>query len=153
MKVAVSSVIGAVAALVLMALGSMTAELPDFWGIALWVGVLGFGAVVLSVFEWYYAPAALGAFAAVVFWWMATGLDGWADNGGGVGSGLKSLADPTTAGTGAFGGVLSTPYVWVWVTCGVSLLAGCVLAYVTVVLSAALGGRAGKEAPRESAYL
>jgi hypothetical protein len=63
-----------------------------------------------------------------VFWWTATGLDGWAEKGGGVGSGLKSLADPATAGTRAFGGVLSTPYVWVWVSCTVSLLAGCLLA-------------------------
>lgn len=140
-KVALASTVGATAALVLMALSPSTAGLPDFWGIALWVGILGFAAVMLSVFEWYYAPAALAAFAAVVFWWMVTGLDGWAEKGGGVGSGLDSLAEPTTAGTGAFGGVLSTPYPWVWVSCTVSLLAGCLLAYLTLTAANALGAR------------
>jgi hypothetical protein len=141
-KVALASVIGAGAALVLMVLAPATAELPDFWGIALWVGVLGFVAVALSVFEWYYAPAALAAFASVVFWWLATGLDGWAEKGGGVGSGLESLADPATAGAGAFGGVLSTPSPWVWASVSVSLLAGCVLAHLTITLAGLIGAKA-----------
>ena len=147
-KVALASTIGAVAGLVLMVVAPATAALPDFWGIALWVGVLGFGAVVLSIFTWYYAPAALTAFAAIVFWWTATGLDGWAENGGGVGGGLKSLADPTTAGTGAFGGVLSTPHLWVWVSCTVSLLAGCLLAYLNATLAGLVGTGADTSSPR-----
>ena len=148
-KVAVASTIGATAGLVLMALSPKTAELPDFWGIALWVGVLGFAAVMLSVFEWYYAPAALTAFAVVVFWWTVTGLDGWAEKGGGVGSGLESLAQPTTAGTGAFGGVLSTPYTWVWVSCLASLLAGCALAYLNTTLAGLLGAGTSTSASRQ----
>ncbi|MFG2794482.1 hypothetical protein [Streptomyces sp. NPDC048419] len=82
-KVGIATAIGSVAGLVLMALGPKTADLPEFWGLALWVGVLAFGAVALSIFDWYYTPAALAAFAAVVFWWIATGLDGWASHGGG----------------------------------------------------------------------
>lgn len=137
-KVGIATAIGSVAGLVLMALGPKTADLPNFWGLALWVGVLAFGAVALSIFDWYYTPAALAAFAAVVFWWIATGLDGWAPNGGGVGSGLESLAKPATAGTGAFGGALSTPYPWVFVSMLVSLLAGCILAYFSASLAGML---------------
>lgn len=146
-KVAFSAAVGATAGLVLMALTPKTAALPDFWGIALWVGILGFAAVMLSVFDWYYAPASLAAFAVVVFWWTVTGLDGWAENGGGVGGGLESLAKPTTAGAGAFGGVLSTPYAWVWVSCLVSLLVGCALAYLNTVLAAALGAGSSQANP------
>ena len=138
-KVAIATVIGATAGLVLMVASLATADLPDFWGIAVWVGILGFGAVILSVFDWYYAPASLAAFTAVGFWWLVTGMDGWAENGGGVGSGLKSLAEPTSAGTGAFGGVFSTPYPWVWVSCLASLLAGVVLGLLSTVLAGSLG--------------
>ncbi|GAA3113040.1 hypothetical protein JOF29_002839 [Kribbella aluminosa] len=99
-KVTIGSIIDSVAGRVLMAVAPATAELPNFWGIALGVGVLGFGAVILSVFDRYYAPATLGAFAAVVFCWTATGLDHWAQKGGGVGSGLKSPAAPAAAGHG-----------------------------------------------------
>lgn len=148
-KVAIASVIGAGAALVLMALVTATAGLPDFWGIAVWVAILGFVAVALSVFDWYYAPAALAAFASVVFWWLATGLDGWAEKGGGVGSGLESLGDPATAGAGAFGGVLSTPYPWVAVSVAVSLVAGCVLAYLTITLAGLIGAKAPSSAQLE----
>jgi hypothetical protein len=78
-KVAIATVIGATAGLVLMVASPATADLPDFWGIAVWVGILGFGAVILSVFDWYYAPASLAAFTAVGFWWLVTGMDGWAE--------------------------------------------------------------------------
>lgn len=134
-KVGLSSTIGATAALVLMAFAPKTAELPDFWGLAVWAGVLAFGAVALSIFDWYYTPASLAAFAVVVYWWMATGLDNWAANGGGVGEGLASLAKPETAGTGAFGGVLSTPFGWVYVSVLVSLLAGCLLGLVSAAVA------------------
>ena len=78
-KVAIATVIGATAGLVLMVASPATADLPDFWGIAVWVGILGFGAVILSVFDWYYAPASLAAFTGVGFWWLVTGMDGWAE--------------------------------------------------------------------------
>lgn len=69
---------------------------------------------------------------------IATGLDGWAENGGGVGNSVMALADPATAGSGAFAGVISTPYIWVWINTLVTLLIGCVLGIVSQKLTAAI---------------
>lgn len=51
---------------------------------------------------------------------------------------MKALGDPATAGTGAFGGVLSTPFTWVWFNITVSLLCGCLLGLASVRLTALL---------------
>ena len=94
-----------------MVLAPQIADLPDFWGIALVVAVAAFVVVVASALgDWYYVPGIFGAFAATIFWWIATGLDNWAPFGGGVGNSVAALGKPATAGAGAFGGVLSTPY-------------------------------------------
>jgi hypothetical protein len=85
--------------------------------------------------DWYFIPATFGAFASVVFWWLATGLDGWADKGGGVGNSVQALAAPETAGAGAFGGVLSTPYAWVFVNVLVTLTIGVLLGAASARLS------------------
>lgn len=136
-KVAAASVTGGLAALGAMALSSYTAPAPDFWGIALWVGVFAVVLVVMSAFgDWHYIPASFGAFASVFFWWTATGLDYWAAKGGGVGNSVKALSDKATAGTGAFGGVLSTPFTWVWFDITVSLLCGCLLGIASVKITA-----------------
>lgn len=136
-KMVIGSVIGGLAALGAMALSSATAEFPDFWGIALWVGVFAVVLVMMSALgDWHYVPGTFGAFASVFFWWTATGLDYWSAGGGGTGNTVAALADPALAGAGAFGGVLSTPYVMVWVNITVSLLAGCVLGLLSVKLSA-----------------
>lgn len=138
-KSAVGSLIGAMAALLLMLISPKFADLPDFWGIALVLAVLVLVAVLAtSLGDWYYVPAVFGAFAAVVFWWFATGLDGWADAGGGVGNTVAALAKPATAGSGAFGGVLSTPAEWVFVSSTVSLLCGSILGWLSVKAAAAL---------------
>jgi Protein of unknown function (DUF1097) len=138
-KVSLSVVVGAVGALLLMVLGSATAGLPDFWGLSLWVGILALGLVLVAAAgDGYFTPAAFGGFACVVFWWLATGLDGWADKGGGVGNSVKALGDPATAGAGAFGGVLSTPYGWVFVNITVSLVCGCLLGALSVRLAGVL---------------
>ena len=135
-KVLIGSVTGGLAALGAMAASSATAPAPDFWGISLWVGIFAVLLVVISAAgEWHYVPATFGAFASVFFWWTATGLDYWSKNGGGTNS-VKALANPATAGTGAFGGVLSTPFTWVWVSVTASLLCGCVLGLVSVKLTA-----------------
>jgi hypothetical protein len=135
-KVVAASVTGGLAALGAMALASKLADNPDFWGIAVAVGLFAVVLVLMSAFgEWHYVPATFGAFASVFFWWTATGLDFWAAKGGGVGNSVKALADPTTAGTGAFGGVLSTPFVMVWLSVSVSLLCGCVLGLLSVKLT------------------
>jgi hypothetical protein len=145
-KVGIGSVFGAGAALIMMVLVSATAGLPDFWGISLWVAIMASVLVLLaSLGDWYFIPATFGAFASVVFWWLATGLDGWADNGGGVGNSVKALGAPATAGAGAFGGVLSTPYGWVFVDVLVTLAIGCVLGVASQRLAAAITPKPARE--------
>ncbi|WP_148613383.1 DUF1097 family protein [Nocardioides rubriscoriae] len=147
-KVAIASVVGGLAALGAMAASSATADLPDFWAIALFVGVFAVVLVLMSALgDWHYVPAAFGAFASVFFWWTATGLDYWAPDGGGIGNSLTSLADPTTAGAGAFGGVISTPYGFVWLNITVSLLCGCVLGLLSVKLTALVTPSSGETQP------
>jgi hypothetical protein len=138
-KVSVASVVGAVGGLLLMLISPKIADLPDFWGIALTVAVLALLVVIASaVGDWYYVPGVFGAFAATVYWWIATGLDGWAKDGGGVGNSVKALGNPATAGAGAFGGVLSTPAGWVFVDVLVTLLIGCGLGVASVRLTGLL---------------
>ena len=70
---------GAVAALIVMWGGSELAGLPDFWGIAVGVGVFAAVLVALGALgDWFFIPGTFGAFASVFFWWIATGLDKWA---------------------------------------------------------------------------
>jgi hypothetical protein len=138
-KVGIGNVFGAAAALIMIILASTTAGLPDFWGISLWVGIMAGVLVLLAgLGDWYFIPATFAAFACVVFWWLATGLDGWAEKGGGVGNSLKALGTPATAGAGAFGGVLSTPYVWVFIDILVTLTIGCLLGIASQRISAAV---------------
>ncbi len=130
-KVLVACIFGTVAALVTM--------LPDFWGIALWVGIFAFVLVaILIAGDWYYVAGTFPAFAATFLWWIATGLDGWAANGGGVGNSIAALGDPATAGTGAFGGVISTPWTFVWLNTLVTLVCGCILGIVSAKVAAAI---------------
>jgi hypothetical protein len=139
-KVAIANVFGAAAALIMIVLANATAGLPDFWGISLWVAVMAAVLVLLAgLGDWYFIPATFGAFASVVFWWVATGLDGWAEKGGGVGNSLQALGDPATAGAGAFGGVLSTPYGWVFVNVLVTLTIGALLGLASAKISSAVG--------------
>ena len=145
-KVAASSVIGSVAALIVMALGAKTADLPDFFGISLWVGITAFLAVMtIAGGDWYYVPAAFGAYASVIFWWFATGLDNWAADGGGIGNSVEALGDPATAGQGAFGGVLSTPYGYVWLNILVTLFLGIVMGYLSSTITAAITPKTAEE--------
>jgi uncharacterized protein DUF1097 len=149
-KIAAATVIGTVGALVVMALGPQLADLPDFWGISLVVGLAALVIVLGSAAgDWYYVPAIFGAFACTIFWWITTGLDGWAANGGGIGNSVAALLLPATAGSGAFSGVLSTPYGWVWVNTLVSLLCGCALGFLSVKLAGLITGRTSStsEAP------
>lgn len=149
-KVVAASLTGGLAALGAMAGASMTADLPDFWGIALWVGIFAVVLVLISATgDWHYVPASFGAFASVFFWWTATGLDYWAPDGGGIGNSLKALGDPATAGAGAFGGVISTPFVFVWLNITVSLLCGCVLGLLSVKLTGLISPAPTAEADTE----
>jgi hypothetical protein len=138
-KIAVACIFGTVAALVTMPLAWKTADLPDFWGIALWVGIFAFVLVMILILgDWYYVAGTFPAFASVFVWWIATGLDGWATNGGGVGNSVEALGAPATAGNGAFGGVISTPWAWVWFNVLVTLLCGVVLGILSAKIAAAL---------------
>jgi hypothetical protein len=138
-KVMVANVFGVVLAFLMIVLVKAMADLPDFWGIAAWVGVAAFVLVLLGALgDAYFTPAGFGAFASVVFWWLATGLDGWAAAGGGVGNSVKALGDPATAGAGAFGGVISTPYGWVAFNVLVTLTIGVLLGALSVRLAAAI---------------
>lgn len=138
-KVGIANVFGVAAALLMIILANATADLPDFWGISLWVGVTAGALVLLAALgDWYYIPATFGAFASTVFWWLATGLDGWAPNGGGVGNSVAALGDAKTAGLGAFAGVLSTPYGWVAVNIFVTLTIGVLLGFASAKIAAAI---------------
>jgi hypothetical protein len=138
-KIAVACIFGTVAALVTMPLAWKTADLPDFWGIALWVGIFAFVLVMILILgDWYYVAGTFPAFASVFVWWIATGLDGWATNGGGVGNSIEALGDPATAGSGAFSGVISTPWGWVWFNVLVTLICGVVLGILSAKIAAAL---------------
>jgi hypothetical protein len=129
-----------------MLAGPTVADLPDFWGIAVVLSVLIFVAVVLTqAGDWYYVPGVFVSFAAVVFWWFATGLDGWAQHGGGVGNSVSARGKPETASFGAFWGVLSTPVEWVYISSLASLICGSFLDVVSVKLSTATGLMAGKK--------
>jgi len=138
-KIFLATVFGSVAALVTMPLAFKTADFPDFYGIALWVGVFGFVLVMILIAgDWYYVAGTFPCFAAVFLWWIATGLDGFVANGGGVGSGASSLSSPATAGSGAFGGLLSTPWQWVWFDTWITLVCGVILGWVGAKLAAIL---------------
>ena len=115
-KIFIASIFGSVAALITMPLAFNTADNPDFWGIALWVGVFAFILVaILIAGDWYYVAGTFPMFAAVFLWWIATGLDGWGGDAfavegdqeaavlGLVTGGLEAAgADGNNAGAGAF---------------------------------------------------
>jgi hypothetical protein len=149
LKVVSSSVIGAVCGLLLMWISPAIADLPEFWGIAV-VGAVGAFAVVLAgaLGDWYYTPAVFGGLASVFFWWVATGLDGWVEGGGGKGNSVAALADRATAGSGAFGGALSTPIAWVFVNTAASLACGVVLGLLTLAFARAFTPALGTRSPQ-----
>ncbi|MDA3005352.1 MAG: DUF1097 family protein [Actinomycetota bacterium] len=138
-KIFLASVFGTVAALVTIPLAYKTAAFPDFWGIALWVGIFAFILVMILIAgDWYYVAGTFPAFAAVFLWWIATGLDGWAPGGGGDNT-VESIVNGTPgAGTGAFGGLISTPWAWVWFNVLATLIVGVILGIVSGKLAALL---------------
>jgi uncharacterized protein DUF1097 len=143
-KTVAAVVVGSLAALVVFGVGPAIADVPDFWGISLTVGAMALVMLALGrLGDWYYAAGALPCFAACFGWWVSTGMDNWAPDGGGVGSGPSSLDTPATAGAGALGGLLSTPWAWALVSAAASLLCGAVLGLLSSALSGALTPRAG----------
>jgi hypothetical protein len=143
-KVVIACVFGSVAALVTMPLAFSTADLPDFWGIALWVGIFAFILVaILIAGDWYYVAGTFPAFASVFLWWIATGLDGWVpDPVSGASLGKEEVVAGLTAGTpvgtGAALGLISTPWAWVWFSSFVTLICGCILGIISAKVAAAI---------------
>lgn len=81
-KIIVASIFGTVAALITFFLAPEIAAVPDFWGIALMVGIMAFILVaVLIAGDWYYVAGTFPAFAAAFAQWQVTGLDNWIPEG------------------------------------------------------------------------
>ncbi len=124
----------------------MFAESPDFWGLAVWIGITAAGLIVLStvVADDRFAPApAFCCYASVFFWWIATGLDNFVPDGKGphtVAAVTAAITDkPLAAGTGAFGGLLSMSWTAVIVSIFFSLVVGSLFGALSVRLAGALG--------------
>ena len=136
-KIFLASLFGTVAALVTIPLAYKSAAFPEFGGIALWVGVFAFILVMILIAgDWYYVAGTFPAFAAVFLWWVATGMDGWAPAGADVD--LDGAGAGTATGLGAFGGLVSTPWAWVWFDTFVTLICGLVLGLISGKLAALL---------------
>ena len=134
---------GTIGAIVIMTLGPALAGLPSLWGIALAIGIVGGGLVILSAVTADGSLSAAPAFvcaASVLFWWFATGLDNYVPGGAGphtvVALGLALTKHPLAAGTGALGGLFSTPWQYVALSTWVSLLVGPLLGYLCRALAA-----------------
>jgi Protein of unknown function (DUF1097) len=143
-KTVIASVTGTLGAVVIMTLGPSLAGLPSFWGVALAIAIVGGGLELLSTISEDGLLSAAPAFvcaASVLFWWFATGLDNYVPGGKGphtvAALELALTRHPLAAGTGALGGLISTPWTWVAVSTFVSLLCGPLLGVVSRVLAAA----------------
>ena len=135
---------GTTGAIVIMTLGPALAGLPSLWGIAVAIGIVGGGLVILSALTEDGALSAAPAFvcaASVLFWWFATGLDNYVPGAAGphtvAALGLALTKHPLASGTGALGGLFSTPWQFVALSVWVSLLCGPLLGYLSRVLAAA----------------
>lgn len=143
---AIACTTGTIGAVVIMTLGPALAGLPQLWGIALAIGIVGGGLVLLSAFSEDGSLSAAPAFAcaaSVLFWWFATGLDNYVADGRGphtvAGLRLALTTHPLAAGTGALGGLFSTPWQWVALSVWVSLLCGPLLGALSQWLAAVPG--------------
>jgi hypothetical protein len=152
----VSACTGTVGAIVIMTLGPALAGLPNLWGIALAIAIVGGGLVMLSAVTddgTFSAAPAFACAASVLFWWFATGLDNYVTGGGGphtvAALGLALTTHPLAAGTGALGGLLSTPWQWVALSTGVSLLCGPLLG----ALSHGLAGAPARVTARSTGHV
>jgi len=152
-KTLIAACTGTIGAIVIMTLGPALAGLPSLWGIALAIGIVGGGLVILSALTEDGSLSAAPAFvcaASVLFWWFATGLDNYVPGAAGphtvAALGLALTKHPLAAGTGALGGLFSTPWPFVALSVWVSLLVGPLLGYVSRAL-ASVPGRVGTSVP------
>jgi hypothetical protein len=145
-KTVIAALTGSLFAGIAMFFGPLFAESPHFWGLALWIGITAAGLVVLSTTVEHdrFAPApAFACYASVFFWWIATGLDRFVPDGKGphtVAAVTSAITDkPLSAGTGAFGGLLSMSWIAVVVSIFVSLVLGSLFGLLSVKLAGVLG--------------
>jgi hypothetical protein len=142
-KTLIAATTGSIGAIVIMTLGPALAGLPSLWGLALAIGIVGAGLVFVSALSDQDMLPAAPAFvcaASVLFWWFATGLDNYVPGAAGphtvAALGLALTTHPLAAGTGALGGLLSTPWPWVVLSSWVSLLCGPLLGALSRSLAA-----------------
>ncbi len=117
--------------------------------------------MILSALTSDGSLAAVPAFvcaASVLFWWFATGLDNYVPGAAGphtvAALGLALTTHPLAAGTGALGGLLSTPWPFVALSAWVSFLCGPLLGALSHTLAAAPGrmtASSGQVTPRVTA--
>jgi hypothetical protein len=161
-KTLIACLTGTIGAVVIMTLGPALAGLPSLWGIALAIAIVGAGLELLSTFSEDGLLSAAPAFvcaASVLFWWFATGLDNYVADGKGphtvAALELALTKHPLAAGTGALGGLMSTPWTWVAISTFVSLLCGPLLGAISRLLAATprrvSAPSAGQVTPRVSA--
>jgi hypothetical protein len=137
--VAINTLIGCGAALVFFIMVHAIKKAPDFWGIALSVGILAFVLTMASALsDLVNVPTIFVTFGGTVMWWLATGADGWVPgspthNPAGVVAALKA---GTTAGQGAFGGVLSTPYGFVALNVAATMFIGLFCGFASARIAA-----------------
>lgn len=143
-KTLIACATGTIAAIVIMTLGPAMAGLPSLWGIALAIAIVGAGLELLSSLSadgYLSAAPAFACAASVLFWWFVTGLDNYVPDGKGphtvAALGLALTKHPLAAGTGALGGLLSTPWTWVALSTFVSLVVGPLLGTVSRLLASA----------------
>jgi hypothetical protein len=141
-KTMIAALTGTIGATIAMLVGPLLADSPDFWGLAVAIGLTAAGLIVLStvVEDDRFAPApAFCCYASVFFWWIATGLDNFVPNGKGphtVEAITAAITNkPLSAGTGAFGGLLSMSWAWVAVSVFVSLGVGALFGVASVKLA------------------
>ena len=100
------------------------------------------------------AAPAFACAASVLFWWFATGLDNYVPGAAGphtvAALGLALTTHPLAAGTGALGGLLSTPWPWVALSVWVSLLCGPVLGFVSHASGGSCPDGSAQPHPRRS---
>jgi hypothetical protein len=153
-KTLIAATTGTIAAVFVMVVGPALADAPHFWGIAVAVGVAGCGLVLAStlVDSDLLSPApAFACAGTVLLWWFATGLDNYVPGGKGPHTvqalGLALTTKPLAAGTGAFGGLLSTPWPWVAISVWVTFVCGALLGVASGSLAALVTPRRETESP------
>jgi hypothetical protein len=149
-KTLIAATTGTVAAAGIMLIGPALADSPHFWGVAVAVAIAAAGLILVSTAVEGDSLSPAPAFAcagAVLLWWFATGLDNYVPGGKGPHT-VQALSaaltkQPLSAGTGAFGGLLSTPWIWVAVSVWASLVCGALLGVVSARLAALIARAKG----------